>query len=153
MRVWRMSHPRWTDDAFSGEGSRRAGRRWNPKGWPVVYCADSLALAMLEVLVHLTEESRGIAYHAFPVDLPNDRIRTFPDPDLPADWRQEPIPASTQAIGEAWLREGATLALRVPSVVVPAETNVALNPHHPDFERITIGDPQRVGFDARIWQG
>lgn len=105
----------------------------------MVYCADSLALAMLEVLVHLTEESRGIAYHAFPVD-------------LPADWRQEPIPASTQAIGEAWLREGATLALRVPSVVVPAETNVALNPHHPDFERITIGDPQRVGFDARIWQ-
>jgi RES domain-containing protein len=107
---------------------------------------------MLEVLVHLAEESRGIVYHAFPVDLPDELVRTFPDADLPTDWRNEPIPPSTQAVGETWLREGTALALQVPSVVVPPETNVILNPHHPDFERITVGKPQEVGFDARIWQ-
>lgn len=77
----------------------------------------------------------------------------LPATDLPADWRNEPIPPSTQAVGETWLREGETLALQVPSAVVPPETNVAINPHHPDFDRITVGDPHPVGFDARIWQG
>lgn len=153
MRIWRLIHPRWAGEAFSGEGSRRAGRRWNPKGWPVVYCADSLALAMLEALVHLTEECRDIVYFAFPVDLPDDLIRAVPPTDLPADWRNEPIPHSTQAMGETWLREGAVLALQVPSVVVAPETNVVINPNHPDFDRVAVGEPQPVGFDTRIWQG
>ncbi|WP_082432934.1 RES family NAD+ phosphorylase [Thiohalorhabdus denitrificans] len=119
MRVWRLTHPKWKEAAFTREGGRIAGRRWNPPGWAAIYCAASLALAMLEVLVHLAAASRGLIFLTYPVQVPDEATRTLPDSELPAHWRQEPAPESTLSLGEGWLRRGDTLALQVPSVIVP----------------------------------
>ncbi|MFA9461005.1 RES family NAD+ phosphorylase [Thiohalorhabdus methylotrophus] len=153
MRVWRLTHPKWKEAAFTGEGSRIAGRRWNPPGWAAVYCADSLALAMLEVLVHLAAESRDLIFLAYPVQVPDEAILTLPASELPKHWRQEPAPENTQSLGERWLRRGETLALQVPSVIVPQETNLIINPNHQDFGQVVVGPAEEVGFDSRIWQG
>jgi RES domain-containing protein len=59
MRVWRLTHPARADDAFSGEGTRVAASRWLPKGPPAVYTSVSMALAVLESLVHREVDQAG----------------------------------------------------------------------------------------------
>ena len=44
--VWRITSARFAATAFSGEGARLYGGRWNPKGWEVVYTAQSQSLAL-----------------------------------------------------------------------------------------------------------
>jgi RES domain-containing protein len=51
---------------------------------------------------------------------------------------------------DAWLAGGASVALRVPSVVVPSEFNYLLNPKHGDFTRISIGASMPFPFDPRL---
>ena len=55
-------------------------------------------------------------------------------------------------LGTAWVKSARTAVLRVPSVVIPRETNVLLNPAHPDFDRIRIGGPEPFSFDPRMWK-
>jgi RES domain-containing protein len=44
----------------------------------------------------------------------------------------------------------ASVALRVPSIVVDGEFNYLLNPLHPDFAQLKIGEPRRFSFDPRL---
>ena len=84
LRVWRLVTARFVDTAFSGEGARRYGGRWNKKGIPLVYTACSQSLAMLEILVQ--DEPLRARYVMIPAEIPTgikiDRIS--PD-QLPAD--------------------------------------------------------------------
>ena len=85
------------------------------------------------------------------LDVPDDvsREELFPA-DLPADWQRLSVPQPTAAIGQGWLEAGRTLALRVPSVVVPAEPNFLLNPAHPEFSRVRLAaEPEWFSFDER----
>jgi RES domain-containing protein len=70
--------------------------------------------------------------------------------ELPRDWRSEPAPTSTQDFGDAWLKEGATPILAVPSVLIPEEINFVLNPVHPDFSKIEISPAEAFTFDPRL---
>jgi RES domain-containing protein len=72
------------------------------------------------------------------------------DSALPADWRADPPPASTRAVGDEWVLANRSAVLRVPSVVVPLEFNYVFNPRHPDFPRVTIGLPLPLPFDPRL---
>lgn len=56
----------------------------------------------------------------------------------------------TRAWGEAWCRMQAQAALRVPSTVVPNESNYFLNPLHPDFKEAKVGEPQNFALDVRL---
>ena len=69
---------------------------------------------------------------------------------LPADWRAEPVPESTQKIGDAWVAAGRTAILAVPSALYPEETNFVLNPVHPDFRKIEISEGEPFVFDPRM---
>jgi len=71
---------------------------------------------------------------------------------LPRGWREEPPPPSVQSIGGAWLRERKAALLRIPSVIVPEESNYLLNPAHPDASRLVIGPARPFGFDQRMWK-
>src|SRR5712691_10095911 len=51
LTVWRLVTARFAKSAFSGEGARLYGGRWNRKGVPLVYTAGTQSLAMLEMLV------------------------------------------------------------------------------------------------------
>jgi RES domain-containing protein len=146
--VWRVSHPAFAAQAYSGLGSERAGGRFNSRGRPVAYTSGSLALAVLESLVQAG--SRGLLrpYLCVPAEVPDDLIgRLAP---LPKNWNAVPYQKASQAAGDSWLLANSELAVRVPSVVIRVESNILINPLHPDFGRVEIGEPIPFPWDARL---
>jgi RES domain-containing protein len=135
-RVWRIVKEKYAGEAFSGEGARRAGGRFNSPGRLVVYTSESLALAELEILVNLPTDRLLSSYVAFRASIPDRRVSTLDREELPEGWRAYPSPEPVPAIGDRWLRSEESLALCVPSAVVPGEDNVLINPRHPAFEEV-----------------
>lgn len=144
MRLWRVVKTARANDAFSGEGAFRWGGRWNSSGGRVVYCSESKALAMLEVLAHLDALEAPHFWTAIAVDVRRDQTERA---KLPLDWRNE---SYSRVVGDDWLRAGRTLALEVPSVLVPEESNYLFNPSHPDFPRLDFTRRHNFQFDPRL---
>jgi RES domain-containing protein len=138
--------------AFSGIGAARGGGRWNSRGTHVAYAALSRSLAELEVLVHIDRLRAPFDYVFVEADIPRDAIETVRVGRLPSDWRSMPPPPELRVIGDAWIRSQRSLALRVPSAVVPEEFNLLVNPTHPRFGELrVVGKPEPVVFDARLF--
>ena len=152
LRAWRLVRPAYGDAtaAFSGEGARRYGGRWNTPGRPVVYASLHLSLAALETLAHADRRRFERDYVTFEVRVPHDLILELRDEDLPDVWRARPVSAGARAVGDAWLAQRASVALSVPSVLVPQERNLLLDPTHPRFGDVRIGAPQPFRFDERL---
>ncbi|WP_295452617.1 RES domain-containing protein [uncultured Thiodictyon sp.] len=149
LTVWRIVTARFAEGAFSGEGARRYGGRWNRKGVPLVYTAGSQSLAMLEMLVQ--DEPLRARYMMIPAQLPADlTIARLSPKQLPADWRDAAALETLRALGTDWAAGLRAAVLAVPSAVVPAETNYLLNPRHPDFGRIGVGEAQELVTDLRL---
>lgn len=148
--VWRIVKEKYAGVAFSGEGARRAGGRFNSPGRLVVYTSGSLALAELEILVNLPTDRLLASYVAFRADIPERHLSTLGREELPENWREAPAPDSVRAIGDGWLESERSLALRVPSAVVPAENNILLNPRHPAFEKVETEGPFDPEIDERL---
>jgi RES domain-containing protein len=140
MRVWRVCRRPFAD--LSGEGARLYGGRWNSPGRPMVYAAESAALAVLEVRVHLDLDWRV---------LPDDYVLTAIDAgDLVAETLAE-TPVDPRAAGDAWLASGRSALLRAPSFIVPESANVLVNPAHRDAARLAVASIRPFAFDARLW--
>jgi RES domain-containing protein len=121
-----------------------------PQGFRVVYTAESLALASLEVFVHT--QSNQIPLVAIRVNLPNDlSIEKVKVEDLPADWQQVSAYSQLQTVGKQWLLAGITPVLKVPSSIIPVEYNYLLNPVHPEL-KYTLEPPMEFRFDDRMWK-
>jgi RES domain-containing protein len=150
MKVWRIASRKYVATAFSGEGAARYPGRWNSVGVPVVYLACSIAVGILEILVHVADRSYLNAYVAIPVTVPDTLIEKLER--LPKDWQQlpEPYPESTRRVGTLWATSLRSLVLQVPSAIVPSEFNLVLNPKHPDFSKIDIGKPEPLVIDPRL---
>lgn len=149
LTVWRLVTRRFADTAFTGDGARLYGGRWNRKGIPMVYTAGSQSLAMLEMLVQ--DEPLRANYVMIPATLPDTLLIEHIDmARLPDDWRALPARESLQAMGTEWARLKNSAVLAVPSVVIPAETNYLLNPVHPAFAEIEIGIAQPFITDLRL---
>lgn len=149
LSAWRLTKTKLLSGAWDGEGAKKSGGRWNSVGIAVVYTSGTLSLALVEVLVHVPS---GIlsAYSAVRVDFDEAMVTAVEREELPANWRDHPPPPETRAIGDRWVAEGNSAVLRVPSVVVPSEFNYILNPSHPVFADIRIGDPMLFPFDPRL---
>lgn len=150
--VWRITTERFAETAFTGDGARLYGGRWNPKGWPVVYTAESRSLALLELMVQddpLRARYAWIPAH-LPLDLPMEQLDAA---EMPTDWRTTAAKSVLQGLGQRWLEAGLSAVLVVHSAVVPGERNYLLNPLHPDFSQIAIGLPQVVETDGRLRRG
>ncbi len=151
MRVWRIVRERRASTAFDGEGAARSGQRWNSRGVRVVYTAESLALAALEVLVHSNPSELVASFVAVSAEIPEALTRReLRDSDLPPDWRNYPAPPHLRALGDAWAKALESAVLEVPSVVIPSESNFLLNPAHEGFARIRINPPVPFTFDPRL---
>ena len=150
MRVWRLVKTKYAAAAFDGDGARMHGGRWNSVGVATVYGADSEALAVLEVLVHLRDVRPLPSFSVITADIPRAFIRDLDRDILPADWNAFPVPPQVQAIGDAWLKARRGLALRVPSAVVRDGYNVLINPAHPAFGRLEVHAPRPYRFDTRL---
>ncbi|HTQ32314.1 MAG TPA: RES family NAD+ phosphorylase [Opitutaceae bacterium] len=150
MKVFRIaaaSVARTRKEAFSGRGGLLAPGRWHTTGRLVVYTAESLSLAALEILAHLKQTHHIRPFNAFAAEIPDDLI--LKPSSYPAHW-QTRLPAS-RAFGNHWLDAGTTPALLVPTVLTTGEWNVLLNPAHPKFSLDWITDgPRAYAFDARL---
>jgi RES domain-containing protein len=148
---FRLVKARYADQAFDGEGARLGGGRWNSKGVAVVYVADSVALAALELLIHLHSHQILNRYRLYRIEIDELDLLSLDDRDLPPDWRDDPPPSSTARIGDGWVASGESLGLRVPSAVIPPQHNLLISPAHPRFERAleTVRDEPFV-FDPRL---
>jgi RES domain-containing protein len=152
LEAWRLVRPPFGTRgmAFSGEGARRFGGRWNGPGRPLVYASEHLSLAALETLAHAERSRFERDWVAFRILVPHGLILELRDEDLPPDWRARPSSPGARAIGDAWLEQAASVALSVPSVLVPQERNVLLSPRHDRFGEVTIQAPRRFRFDDRL---
>ncbi|MBT0961330.1 RES family NAD+ phosphorylase [Denitromonas iodatirespirans] len=147
--LWRLVTARFADTAFSGEGARLYGGRWNRKGVPMVYTAASQSLAMLEILVQ--DEPLRARYVMIPATLPKRfKVEQIELAELPEQWNDPANRAHLQALGSDWIARGSSAVLAVPSAVIPAERNYLINPRHPDFAKIDIGPPQDFVTDLRL---
>ena len=149
--TWRIIKARYADRAFEGEGARLAGGRWNKIGIPMIYTADSLALAALEILVHLPQpELLKLKFQRIPVKFDSRLVKSLNLIDLPSDWDILPPPESTQTIGTEWAVKKKSVLLKVPSTIIREEFNYLINPLHPNFKKLSIGDAQKFIFDPRV---
>lgn len=150
MLAFRIVKRRHAAEAFTGEGARMHGGRWNHPGVPMVYTAHTRALGALETLGHFAGAERRIAFVVFEIEIPDSLVETLPAARLPAGWRsREPSPA-TQDLGTAWQQGGRSVALAVPSTHIPEEFCVLLNPEHPDTGKVMVKYPVAFEFDERI---
>ncbi|MBW5284152.1 RES family NAD+ phosphorylase [Burkholderia gladioli] len=148
MEIWRISNY----EDLQGLGGLRAPGRWHDRGQPVVYLAEHPALALLETMVH--HEIGSIAglpdgYQLLRVEADESvAIAMLTSDVLPVDWRENM--SWTQSTGSEWLASGQSALLKVPSAILPHASNYLLNPLHPDANRVTVAEFQRVPYDPRI---
>src|SRR5580658_1617758 len=141
------SKRKFVGSAFSGEGARRYGGRWNSTGVAVVYTSSAISLAILEWRAHL---SQWPAPPSVIIELEFDASLVWSPAKLPANWKRWPSPKANAAVGDHWARSGRSAVLKLPSAIVPTEFNYLLNPAHPDFGKISLGRPQVFKADPRL---
>lgn len=150
LRSWRITKTKYLEDAFTGEGAWQFGGRWNSPGVRMVYTAEHASLAVLEVLVHLESSLPLPTYSLIPVEFDDGMLERLDPRALPGDWRSGVVPAATRGIGDLWIEEKRSLALGVPSAVLPIETIYLINPEHPDFNEVSLHEPEPFSFDTRL---
>ena len=150
--AYRLGKKRRAADAFTGEGARLYGGRFNRVGTAVVYTSGSLALALLEGFVHLGRAARRMKFVYHLVQIPDKVVETLTAGQLPKNWREEPPPLNVQQIGTDWVESCRSAVLRVPSAIVPEEWNYVLNPAHPDYREFVRSNPASFTFDPRMWK-
>jgi hypothetical protein len=151
MRVWRICRKPYVETALDGTGGLYASGRWHFKGDPIVYTASSAALAALEVLVHVDPLTAPSDLRLVAIELPDDLSTEVVEPaTLPQDWHSLPAPTSLQTIGASWLKSTRTAALIVPSAVIHVESNILLNPRHPEAQQIRRIRDEAFSFDPRL---
>lgn len=152
IQAWRLVKKSRADTAFDGEGAFRFGGRWNNRGQRIVYASSTLALALLEILVHIDPTGPVPELVAIRIDLPERLIEqnAYSRADGFADGLPWPIQETRQA-GNAWARAAKKPVLQVPSAIVPVEHNYLLNPEHPDFENCVVGAAEKFPFDPRLF--
>ena len=150
MRAFRIVKRRHALTAFSGEGARAYGGRWNHPGIPMVYAAQTRALAALESLAHFGGAERAIDFLTFAIEFPDNLALRVEASALPPGWRSAEPAVATQDIGSEWQQGGRCAVLVVPSVIVPQEYCILVNPAHADVDRIMVEFPEPFAFDSRL---
>lgn len=151
---WRIGveAPAYAADDLSGTGAKRTGGRWNSTGTPVVYCSANSALATRET-VHYARGG-GLPFNRYlaRIDIPDPvwQARQVLDP-LPGGWDAVPAGLSARAAGDDWIAAGKTAFLLVPSVIVPEEDNVLINPQHGDTAAMVATTLRRGMYDPRFF--
>jgi len=135
-----------------GTGAKMTGGRWNSKGTPIVYAADSIALATLETVHYLSSGGLPFNRYLVRIDIPDTvwAARQILDP-LPGGWDAVPAGMASRQAGDAWVVSGATALLLVPSVIVPDEYNVLINPQHADAGAIVATTLRRWNYVPRFF--
>lgn len=152
--LWRIGvdTPDYTAEDTAGKGAEITGGRWNRKGSPVVYTSQSIALACLETVVHLGSNGLPLNRYLVEITVPQAAwdARIDLDPAAHVGWDAIPEGKVSLDAGEAWLTTRSALLFTVPSVVVPEERNVLINPRHPESALVVARKIRRWTYDPRL---
>lgn len=150
--AWRICRARHALASLEGTGAKTFGGRWNDKGLPVVYASNTLSLAAMELLVHTDTDLAPPDLVSVKLRYPDSvSVEEFKESDLPANWRDTPAPLICTDKGSAGIKSQPSLVLRVPSAIVPQETNVLFNPDHPEIADVSIDEVKPFTFDPRLF--
>ncbi len=151
MLVYRIVAHRYSHD-LNGTGAGLYGGRWNPVGTPLLYTSQHRSLALCEMMVNLDEIQLKQDYDLITINVPDKlALKKLSLKRLPDQWNQRMISVLTQEIGEKFVQQGKYLGLEVPSVVIPEEYNLLLNPMHEDFDKIKVIERKQFIFDKRLF--
>ncbi len=148
MLVYRITGKQHAKD-ISGTGSAMYGGRWNRRGTPVLYTGESKEIALLETIVH-TPPMLIPALDILTLEIPDDSISEIRCDHLPKNWTDYPAPSILAELGENWVRDAKSVALKVPSCIIHSAHNYLLNSRHPHFSRVKIVEHANFHFDSRL---
>ncbi|WP_106791168.1 RES family NAD+ phosphorylase [Aquimarina sp. Aq78] len=149
MRVYRIAKQKYIKD-LTGIGAKTVGGRWNPKGVAVLYTSTTAALSALEVLAHLPAAYFPDDMSIATIEVPDTLITTIDIEKIPDNWNQIPVPIEIQNFAMQWIAEEQYLGLKVPSIIIPKERNLLVNPMHPKFDKVKLIDVEPFCFDTRL---
>ena len=150
MKAYRIAKQKYIKD-LSGTGSKKYGGRWNQKGTSVLYTSENISLAVLETLVHVEIDNLPTDLKLLILNIPDSvTIKGLEVKNLPTNWRDYPAPDKLADIGSKWVDSSKNLILQVPSVVIPGEKNLLINPSHSEFKKVKIDEIVDFQFDDRF---
>lgn len=149
MIIYRISNAIYSDD-ISGTGAKLTGARWNSKGFPMLYTAEHISLAILEMLVHTRFKDAGVQYDLLTIQIPQQAsLGKIDVKKLKKGWTDD-INYS-RFIGDEFIKEKQNLIMSVPSAIVQEENNFLINPLHPDFKKVKILETRSFKTDERLF--
>lgn len=152
--LWRIATdtPDYEAHDLGGKGAEKSGGRWNRAGTPLVYCSVTRALACLETVVHLAKHPLPLSRYLVEITVPAAAWKAAIELDRAAivGWDAEPAGKASLDWGAEWVSGGRSLLARVPSVVVPEEFNVLINPAHAGLGGVKAVKVRKWLYDARL---
>ncbi len=148
MIVYRISNTIYSSD-ISGTGAKLVGSRWNSKGVAMLYTAEHISLAVLEMLVNTNFKDYDSPLDLMHIEIPSQNISEISLLKLKNNWKDDF--GFTRFIGDEFIKQQQSLLLKVPSVIVNEECNYIANPEHPDFKKIKIIKTKSFWPDKRLF--
>ena len=149
MLVYRIARKAFKDD-LKGIGAEKFGGRWNNIGVPLAYACQYRSLALLEIAAHIQLLYMPQYFYMVELEIPDSDIQIVSENQLPHKWMENPHNSLTQSVGDAFVKQNTTLALRVPSAIVKQEFNLLINPNHKDFYKVEIIKSYPFIIDYRL---
>ncbi len=147
MLVYRIAKTTRASD-ISGKGAALYPGRWNKKGVSVLYTSETPEIALLETIVHIPPMLTP-DLDILTIEIP-DSITVLAIEELPPNWFHFPAPTILSEIGQSWIDDSKTLALRVPCSIIHSAHNYIINCSHRDFSKVKIVDQKKFYLDARL---
>jgi RES domain-containing protein len=151
MEVFRICKKKYARD-LSGYGASIKGERWNRRNTFMLYTAENRSLACLEVRAHLGDVFPEYDYTIVTLEIPDNSIILLDSQLLPDGWSKVLDPGELATFTDAWLKEEKSIAMGVPSAIIPQEINYIINPLHPDFREVQIKNVEIFNFDERFFK-
>ena len=149
MILYRICNSDYKDD-ISGAGARLYGSRWNSKGLPMLYTAEHISLAALQMLVHINYGEVQVSFYLLSIFVPeNASMKEIRFNKLKKLWQNDW--EYTSFIGNEFVKSKETLCLKVPSALIEEEHNYLINPLHQDFKKVHITGSRQFDFDKRLF--
>ncbi|GAB3427808.1 RES family NAD+ phosphorylase [Niabella aquatica] len=150
MKIYRIVRSEYSDD-LTGQGAFLYGGRWNTKGQYAVYAAEHISLAVLEIVVNYDRTLTPLlpSFHLVEMQVPDANITEIEQSALKKNWSSDMD--YTRYIGDQFLQSESDLVLKIPSVVIPEESNFLLNPRHTDLKKVSIESVRKYGLDDRLF--
>jgi RES domain-containing protein len=150
MRIYRLAQEPFIRD-LSGKGSYLYGGRWTTKGTYAVYAAATRSLAYLEYVVHQYERDFWPTnLEMATIEIDESKLKVITAPHLPDDWHKMTYSYECQRFVTEIFKNNC-LGVVIPSVIIPQENNVILNPEYSHFkDEVSIVTTSPVSLDERL---